>query len=57
MKKLSKEETIEKWKKSGILDGLTEMEDIEKVKLFEPNLTQKVYSKTIPNNKKNLKQK
>lgn len=57
MKKLSKEETIEKWKKSGILDGLTEMEDIEKVKLFEPNLTQKVYSKTISNNKKNLKQK
>ena len=54
-----KEETIKKWKESGLLDGLTEMEDIEKVKLFEPNLTQKVYVKTIPNeeNNKNSKQK
>lgn len=59
MKKLSKEEVIKKWKESGLLDGLSEMEDIEKVKLFEPNLTQKVYAKTIPNdeNIKNSKQK
>jgi hypothetical protein len=53
MKKLSKEETIKKWKESGLLDGLTEMEDIEKVKLFEANLTQRVYAKTIPNDKNN----
>jgi len=59
MKKISKEETIKKWKESGLLDGLTEMEDLEKFKLFEPNLTQKVYVKTIPNdeNNKNPKQK
>ena len=59
MKKISKEETIKKWKESRLLDGLTEMEDLEKFKLFEPNLTQKVYVKTIPNdeNNKNPKQK
>jgi hypothetical protein len=59
MKKLSKEETIKKWKESGLLDGLTEMEDTEKIKLFEPSLTQKVYVKTIPNdeNGENSKQK
>ena len=59
MKKLSKEETIKKWEESGLLDGLTEMDDIEKIKLFEPNLTQKVYVKTTPNdeNDKDSKQK
>lgn len=59
MKKISKEENIKKWKESGLLDGLTEMDDIEKIKLFEPNLTQKVYAKTIPNdeNNKDTKQK
>jgi hypothetical protein len=49
-------ELLKKWEESGVLDGLTEMVDTEKVKLFEPNLTQGVYVKTIPNeeNDKNL---
>lgn len=57
MKKLSKEEIIKKWEESGLLDGLTTMEDIEKVKLFEPNLTQKVYVTTIPNDEDNKNSK
>ena len=56
MKKPTKEEIIKKWKDSGLLDGLTEMdENSEVVKLFEPNLTQKVYVKTIPNPDENIK--
>jgi hypothetical protein len=56
MKKPTKEEIIKKWKDSGLLDGLTEMgENSEVVKLFEPNLTQKVYVKSIPNPDKNIK--
>jgi hypothetical protein len=50
MKKISKEDIIKKWKESGLLDELSEMGDIEKIKLFDPKLTQKVYIKTIPNN-------
>ena len=61
MKKSTKEENIKKWKDSGLLDGLTEMDENSVIgKLFEPNLTQKVYVKTIPNpdeNTKNSKQK
>jgi hypothetical protein len=59
MKKLSKKETIKKWKEIGLLDELSEMKDIDNIKLFEPNLTKKVYAKTIPNdeNNKNSKQK
>ena len=59
MKKETKEEIIKKWEESGLLDGLTEMKDIEKIKLFEPNLTQRVYVKTIPNDdyNENSKQK
>lgn len=56
MEKPTKEEIIDKWKKSGILDGLTEMdENSEIVKLFEPNLTQKVYVKKIQNHDGNTK--
>jgi hypothetical protein len=45
-----KEEIIKKWKDIGLSDGLIEMdENSEFVKLFEPNLTQKLYVKTIPN--------
>jgi uncharacterized protein YjgD (DUF1641 family) len=56
MKKPTKEEIIKKWKDSGLLDGLTEMdENSEVVKLFESNLTQKVYVKTIPNPDENIK--
>ena len=50
MKKPTKEEIIEKWKATGFLDGLIEMDENSKItELFEPNLTQKVYAKTIPN--------
>jgi hypothetical protein len=50
MEKPTKEEINKKWKDSGLLDGLTEMdENSEVVKLLESNLTQKVYVKTIPN--------
>jgi uncharacterized protein YjgD (DUF1641 family) len=56
MNKPTKEEIIKKWKDSGLLDGLTEMdENSEVVKLFESNLTQKVYVKTIPNPDENIK--
>jgi uncharacterized protein YjgD (DUF1641 family) len=49
----TKEEIIKKWKESGLLDGLTEIDENNKIgKLFEPNLTQKVYVKTIPKDKK-----
>lgn len=44
-----KEDIIEKWKKSGQLDGLTEMDDINKFKIFESNL-QKILSSRISNN-------
>ena len=55
MKKPTKEEIIKKWKDSGLLDGLTEMDgNCEIGKLFEPNLTQKVYVKTIPNPDENI---
>jgi hypothetical protein len=55
MKKPTKEEIIKKWKDSGLLDGLTEMdENSEVVKLFEPNLIQRVYVKTIPNPDENI---
>ncbi len=39
-----------------MLDGLTEIGDIEKIKLFEPSLTQKVYIKTLPNDENNKTQ-
>jgi uncharacterized protein YjgD (DUF1641 family) len=49
MKKSTKEEIIKKWKDSGLLDGFTKMnENSEILKLFKPNLKQKVYMKTIP---------
>jgi len=56
MKKPTREEIIKKWKDSGLLDGLTEMDENNEIgKLFDLNLTQKVYMKTIPNPDKNIK--
>ncbi len=55
MKKSIKEEIIKKWKDSGLLDGHTEMDENSEIgKLFESNLTQKIYPKTISNDNKNI---
>jgi uncharacterized protein YjgD (DUF1641 family) len=55
MEKTTKDELIKKWEDSGILDGLTKMDENSKiVKLFEPNLTQKIFEKTIPNDDKKI---
>ena len=49
MKTNPRKEIIKKWEKSNILEGLNEIKDIKKFKLFEPNLTQKINVIT-PNN-------
>lgn len=55
MEKL-REDIIEKWKKSGQLDGLTEMDDINKFKIFESNL-QKILSSRISSDNDNKDKK
>jgi hypothetical protein len=56
MKKPTRKEIIKKWNSTGFLDGFIEMDKNSKItELFEPNLTQKVYTKTIPNPDFNIK--